>query len=198
MSNFILQKQLFSQPEANVFAVLDGASIQNLLEKLEQYQPEQYCLYRGELAADLAKVAPYLVRLEQGSEVLNWILSGFGKHWGIFAVAKANLRTMRQHFRQLLTVELAEGKVVYFRFYDPRVLRGFLPTCNAQQNQIMFGPILSYFTEKEDTQAFLYFPSENIHSEPQIERRMLVIREEQRKVLRKYMLKQFEERMAIH
>ena len=32
-----LQAQLFSQPAANVFAILDGASIPDLLAQLEQY-----------------------------------------------------------------------------------------------------------------------------------------------------------------
>jgi hypothetical protein len=143
-----LQAQLFSQPAANVFAILDGASIPDLLAQLEQYQPEYGCLYRGELPADLAAAAPYLVRLEQGSALVKWLLlEGWGRHWGIFAVAKANLRTMRQHFRSLLTVQLPDGKTVYFRFYDPRVFRTFLPTCRDEERQRLFGPILQYWVE---------------------------------------------------
>lgn len=83
-----LEQQLFSQTKANVFAVLDGASIQGLLEKLEQYQPEHCCLYRGELEPDLAEAAPYLVRLERGTDLVKWLLTGYGQHWGIFAIAK--------------------------------------------------------------------------------------------------------------
>jgi hypothetical protein len=144
-----LQAQLFSQAEANVFAVLDGASIPDLLAKFDQYQPEYGCLYRGELPADLAAAAPYLVRLEQGSALLEWVLRGVGKHWGIFAAGPVNLRTMRQHFRRLLTVELPEGKTVFFRFYDPRVLRVFLPTCSREEQQVLFGPVVCYWVEDE-------------------------------------------------
>jgi hypothetical protein len=103
--------------------------------------------------------APYLVRLEQSSELMKWLLlEGWERHGGIFAVAKANLRTMRQHFRSLLTVQLPEGKTVYFRFYDPRVLRTFLPTCSREEQQRLFGPILQYWVEsgKEET-IFLPF-----------------------------------------
>ncbi len=153
------QAQLFSQPAANVFVILDGALIPDLLAQLEQYQPEYCCLYRGELPADLAAAAPYLVRLEYGSALVKWLLlEGFGRHWGIFAVAKANLRIMRQHFRSLLTVQLPEGKTVYFRFYDPRVFRTFLPTCRLEEQQRLFGPVLQYWVEsgKEET-IFLPF-----------------------------------------
>jgi hypothetical protein len=38
---------------------------------------------------------------------------------------------------------------VYFRFYDPRVLRDFLPTCNMRQAPEMFGGIGSFWLEGE-------------------------------------------------
>jgi hypothetical protein len=158
-----LQQRLFTQADVNIFAVLDGAVIPDLLAQLQQYQPESCCLYRGRLEPDLAAAAPYLIRLEQGSALLDWIDGGWGKHWGIFAAAKANLRTMRQHFRRLLTVELPEGKVVYFRFYDPRVLRVFLPTCHEEERRLMFGPVLWYGMEGEgEPPSWLPFASREV------------------------------------
>ncbi|NJO18602.1 MAG: DUF4123 domain-containing protein, partial [Thioploca sp.] len=76
-------------------------------------------------------------------------LSGIGKQWGIFATAKANLRTMCQHFRGLLTVELPSGQTVAFRFYDPRVWRVFWPQCSEEERQVMFGPVVRYWVEGE-------------------------------------------------
>ena len=152
-----LEQQLFSQTKANVFAVLDGASIKGLREKFEQYQPEYGCLYRGELEPDLAEAAPYLVRLERGSDFVKWLLTGYGQHWGILAIAQANLRTLRKHFRSILTAQMPDGKTVLFRYYDPRVLRVYLPTCNAQENQTIFGPVLSYWVEDEKASTFLRF-----------------------------------------
>jgi hypothetical protein len=155
-----LQQRLFTQPELNVFAVLDGAAIPDLLPQLQHYQPEYTCLYRGQLDPELAAAVPYLIRLESGSALLDWLDNGWGNHWGIFAAAKANLRAMRQHFRQLLKVELPEGEIVHFRFYDPRVLRVFLPTCDEEEQQIMFGPITCYWVEIEgETPNWLRFMS---------------------------------------
>ena len=34
-----------------------------------------------------------------------------------------------------------------FRFYDPAILRAFLPTCDASQLAAMFGPIEAYLIE---------------------------------------------------
>ncbi len=42
-----LYVHLFSDPELNTYAVLDGASIPDLLEHLETDAPEHVCLYRG-------------------------------------------------------------------------------------------------------------------------------------------------------
>ncbi len=158
-----LQGQLFAVPEANVFAVLDGASISPLLDKLAQHQPEHYCLYSGELVPELAKAAPYIVRLEKDSTFTRWVLEGYGQHWGIFAMAKANLRSMRDHFRDLLMVEDAKGNSLYFRFYDPRIFQVFWPTCDDDQQAILFGPVRSYLVEVEgdDTGRLSYFSSPN-------------------------------------
>ncbi len=141
-----------------VFAVLDGASVPGLRQKFHQVRPEFECLYRGELEPDMAEVAPYLVRLERNSELTEWVLTqGWGKHWGIFAGTQADLHTMRQHFRRFLVVHDESGNPLYFRFYDPRVLRTYLPTCNASELASVFGPVESYVLEGEEPAVLLRF-----------------------------------------
>jgi hypothetical protein len=34
-----------------------------------------------------------------------------------------------------------------FRWYDPRVLRVYLPTCTENELDMLFGPLSSYFVE---------------------------------------------------
>jgi hypothetical protein len=43
-----------------------------------------------------------------------------------------------------------EGSSLYFRYYDPRVLRAYLPTCNAEELGNVFGPIEFFMSEQED------------------------------------------------
>jgi len=159
-----LVKYLFSQPEANVCAVLDGASVPDLPELLWEHEPEHVCLYRGELEPDMAAAAPYLVKLESDHPFTKIVCEeGWGNHWGIFVIAPAeiNLRDLRKHFRRFLMVYDPDGKLIYFRYYDPRVLRVYLPTCNAEETKIVFGPISCYVLEDEDPSAFLRFSSDN-------------------------------------
>lgn len=142
--------QLFAEPTVNVFAVLDGASIKGLPKLLWEHKPEHVCLYRGELSPDLAACAPYLVRLQPRSPFTDIVIrEGWGKHWGVFALSSADLKTLRKHFRNLLIVRDPQGKSLYFRYYDPRVLRVYLPTCNAQETRMVFGPVESYVLEDE-------------------------------------------------
>jgi hypothetical protein len=154
----LLSDYLFADEEASVYAVLDGASIKGLLAQFDEHQPERVCLYRGELAPDMAHVAPYLVKLEDESPFADWVLGkGWGEHWGIFAVSGADLAAMRRHFRSFLTVHDPTGKPLLFRYYDPRVLRVFLPTCNADELGKLFGPVTAYVMEDEQPGTALRF-----------------------------------------
>jgi hypothetical protein len=154
--------QLFSVEGADVYAVLDGASIPDLLQALVNHQPDYECLYRGELAPDMAEVAPYLVRLEPDSDFTDWLVTkGWGNHWGVFAAADADLRAMRRHFRTFLVVYDSNGKPLRFRYYDPRVLRLYLPTCNAEELRTVFGPVVCYLLEDQDPDVMLRFKVES-------------------------------------
>jgi hypothetical protein len=149
--------QLFAD-EMQVYAVLDGAIIPDLLDRLYGLQPEFICLYRGELAPDLAEVAPYLVRLDPDDEFARWVIEeGWGKSWGVFAVSDGDMYAVRQHFRRFLIVRDPEGKPLYFRYYDPRVLRVYLPTCNADELRTVFGPLACYLLEDADPGVALRF-----------------------------------------
>jgi hypothetical protein len=140
------------EPPLKTYAVLDGASIPDLRDHLQgDPRPEFVCLYRGELEPDMAEVAPYLVQLEPDTPFTNWLLAeGWAGHWGIFARTSANFTALRTHLRRFLMVKDPEGRSLYFRYYDPRVLRTFLPTCTLEEMEILFGPVNCYLCESGD------------------------------------------------
>ena len=144
---------LLWQDEGDVaYAILDGAAIPNLLDRLyAPPRPEFACLFRGELTPDMAEVSPYLVRLEPDSDLLPWIAAGWGNAWGLLVVAPGglDLGTVRRHLRKLNLITLPDGNTAMFRYYDPRVLRKLLPLADAEQTQQIFGPLTRIVAEAE-------------------------------------------------
>jgi len=153
-----LRRMLYGSGETQVYAVLDGASIPNLLLLLAEHQVDHVCLYRGELDPELAQAAPYLAHLPVESPFTNLLLQrGWGQHWGILVLSRETLRALRMHFRKFLMVWDPDGKPLYFRYYDPRVLRVYLPTCNGDELQMVFGPVSAYVVEAEKPDVILRF-----------------------------------------
>ncbi|MFY0578728.1 DUF4123 domain-containing protein [Cystobacter fuscus] len=138
--------------EAPLFAILDAARTPRILELLQESVEEYQSLYEGTQGQALAEVAPYLVSLPPQSRLLESLtLEGWMQNWGIYLTCPSPFLELRRHLRKFLMVE-AEGNDhrLYFRFYDPRVLRIFLPTCSAQQREEFLGPIRTLAFEPDD------------------------------------------------
>lgn len=134
-----LHQQLFNNSEFSVYSVIDGASLPELLAKLEEYEPEHTCLFRGELPFDVAEAAPHLVKLEADSAFTKWLLErSLALPCCIYAHSTQDFLVMRQHFRSLLDAEMPDGEIVHFRYYDPRVLPVYLPTCAEEEEEVMY------------------------------------------------------------
>lgn len=145
-----LTKYLFRE-DAYTYAVLDGASVPNLPDRLFEMGPRHSCLYRGELSDEMVHVAPYMVLLERDSDFCNWLFSEcWGNHWGIFAQSPLSPGRMRRQLRSILTVDDDRGNPMLFRYYDPRVLVPFLVTCTLDELDLIFGQIKYFFAESFD------------------------------------------------
>lgn len=141
-----------------LYAVLDGASLPNLPEVLAGHRLEHICLLPGELDPDLALAAPYLAELPAVSPLAAAFLGeGLGRHWGILAAAEAPFRTLRMHLRKFLSVWDPDGRPLFFRYYDPRVLRTYLPTCTGEELATFFGPISAFYAEGEEPATLIRF-----------------------------------------
>ena len=137
-----------------MFAVLDGARSPLIVPALRGVP--RWCLFSGNLSPELAAAAPYLAALDRWSEATQALLaSGWGKSWGVLLAAPTDAETLRRHLRRFLRVQDPRGKTVYFRYYDPRVLRAYLPTCNAAEVRGFFGPIARIVIEGKDPQVFV-------------------------------------------
>jgi hypothetical protein len=132
-----------------LFAVLDSARRPRVPELLRESAEEYRSLYDGLQAESLASVAPYLVRLPRGTRLLpRLVREGWGHRFGIYLTHPGSLAEVRAHLRRFLMVENeVTRRRLYFRYYDPAVLRLFLPTCSALQREDFFRQISSFSAE---------------------------------------------------
>jgi hypothetical protein len=155
----LLHPTLYSgEEDQHLYAILDTARGEVIFSNLVLADSEVTCLLRGDQAIDLADVAPYLFRLEQKNPFTNWFLENYwGKSWGILFESPEKLSKLKRHFRKYLVVYTEEGKPLYFRYYDPRVLRVYLPTCNEEELNIVFGPVTRFLVEGEKADELLEY-----------------------------------------
>jgi hypothetical protein len=145
---------------APLYALLDSARSDRVLELLRESVETYRSLFEGLRGAVVEEAAPYLVELPGNSRLLGRLVEeGWGKSWGVYLASRRPFAELRRHFRKLLYVKEEDTrKEMFFRFYDPRVLRVFLPSCAARQAEEVYGEIEVFVMEGEEGEA-LRFPS---------------------------------------
>lgn len=134
-----------------LFAILDSAREIDIAYRLLQAKDVEYIsLYKGRREEPIWDAAPYLVRCDADSQLFQWILEkGWGNSWGIFLISAAALEALCAHFQQFLLIKTEDDREFYFRFYDPRVLRVFSPTCTPEELKQFFGPVTRFLMEDD-------------------------------------------------
>jgi len=141
-----------------LYGLLDAARDPMIPALLFNSAVRYQSLYEGAQGEELSLVAPYLVGLPPESPLLEPLVRlGWGKSWGVFFTCERPFDEVRTHLRQFLMARHPDGKQVYFRFYDPRVMRVFIPTCTPQECDEFFGPVKFYILEDDNPGILLVF-----------------------------------------
>lgn len=128
----------------NVYAVLDPGGSEEFLSRVLDLPPDRArCLYVKAAFQEHWAIAPYLVQLD--ASMVSWLVERVWQEpWGILARSIQQFDDLYRHFRRFMLVKDGEGKPLLFRFYDPRVLRAFLPTWDRRQLERFYGPISEF------------------------------------------------------
>jgi len=136
-----------------LYAVLDAADAPDVPARMIEPGVQARALYSSRVNPELAEAAPYLVRVNL--ELMGWIHEKlWADHWGILIEAQMELADLRRHLRHFLLTEDPQGRELYFRFYDPRTLRTFLPSCNPDELAEFFGPVEAYIARGPSPDEF--------------------------------------------
>lgn len=133
-SGFALLPEAIRNPRGRIYAVLDGASVFGLAERLETSGLWWKCLFQGEAAEIHAGAAPYLVELRPDNRPTAKLLGTIKPEAqgrdasplqsGMVLSSPLAPDAVWRHLRKFTMIEdRAAGKRVYFRFFDPLVFR---------------------------------------------------------------------------
>lgn len=105
------------------------------------------CLYEDEAAEDYESSAPYLVELPLEHDFTQKLFSEnppnsevnfnhWGKNAGILLRSTADFEEILAHFRRFFYMPTYDGRLLYFRFFDPVVLANYLDTLTCYPNKL--------------------------------------------------------------
>jgi Domain of unknown function (DUF4123) len=116
------------------------------------------CLFRTEVVSPLGRSAPYLVPVAHAERLMEaWRGLGRGESWGIFLSSSEQQAGIRQRLRTFNEAKLPDGRIVLFRWWDPRVFRVYMPTCNADDLTQWFASVEEFICETEDGAGFMVY-----------------------------------------
>lgn len=123
-----------------IYTIIDHGIEPELLEKINEYEVEAWCLFPEPVDDEFTKLAPYLVAMND--ELQSW-LQKKETPWGFeFSTANDDFKALRHHFRCAMNVKIEEsGQILFFRYYDPRILWVLLGTLDCVQLNHFMGPM---------------------------------------------------------
>ena len=132
--------------EMQIYAVIDAGRDYVSLTLARRFARQHQNLFEGSRGEELEEVAPHLFLCDTGGVVAHLVRGGDdpGEN-GVLIESPAGFEELRHHLRRHLSVfRERDMRRVFFRFYDPRVLRVFLPACNTAEVREFFGPIAAF------------------------------------------------------
>lgn len=146
------RSQICLDVKESLYVVIDACQAPELISMSRHNLSQQTrMLFKG-IAASLPEVetfAPFFIPVDLRSNFLeNWSTYA-GKNAGILFASSAEPRIVFRHLRNIFIVKDEAGQEHFFRFYDPRVARAFIPSCTEVEVVEFFGPITTFWIDSE-------------------------------------------------
>ncbi len=145
-----MQELLLEFPNSRLYAILDMARRGGIKRFAQEFRPRPRCLLAGHVSPGVARVTPHLVQLRPGDGSLKRLIQrGWGQDWGIVLSSSLDTEELLDHLARQLIIE-HKGERLFFRYYDPRVLRKELSGDGPGRLRALLGGVHHLAVESED------------------------------------------------
>lgn len=145
-----------------LYAVVDAAKDYRLASAARDILGEPLRPLLTKAPRFMERVGPYVTPIrcaERGARYLELWAEYHGDNAGIFFFTRSWPQAVRSHLISIFEVYDESKQMFFFRFYDPRVIRDYLPTCTAKECREFFGPIRCFLVDGEEPDTMhLYRP----------------------------------------
>lgn len=123
-----------------LYAIVDAAQNELIYTKIKCEADIYLSLYGNDVAESLKAVGPILFQLRKDNDLSSWLIdNGRDHNWFIlFASTGTTMVDLRRHFKRFAMVQSPNGNSMYFRYYDPRVLRSYIPSCSEEERAFIY------------------------------------------------------------
>lgn len=168
-----LQDSLWADRDAHVDALVLAARVPELAARLRSTQSageieDHQCLWPGAQPPERLAVAPYLVRLKQGTPFTAWLLQEAATglpDWGVLLASRLSRLDLRRHARSLCAATLPDGQEIALDWMDPQVLRALLPDAPREQLEQILAPLLGLLWAEGNDWVRIAWRQGTLHSQ---------------------------------
>lgn len=153
---FLLERA--EKEDCHLYGIVDSARNDEVFRYLVTGDVRYKSLFEDTMDVQSYGVSGFLVECKKESPLFQWMTTdAWGDNSSIFFTSKASFEDLFSHFQKFNRVYLEGDDVVLFRYYDPRVLRNYLPTCNQVEIETFFGEVGSFFAESDTPEVIYVF-----------------------------------------
>ena len=130
---------------SETYGVIDLAAAAPLRARVARLNPPEGTFLMDRSASDdLVSFGPWLINIRLCPVIESyWIRDGQWKNWGYLIETDLSMAALQRHLKKFNLVEI-EGRsdAVFFRYFDPVVLKSFLQEiADEDQRKAFLGPI---------------------------------------------------------
>lgn len=149
MPNQSARNMLSTQANQTVYLLLDGATFP-AMQRLYHYEasPNAVPLFFGTRHDNLLEVSPCLYQPGSGSTV--WAHEEEWRHHGVVLVSESPFLDVLAHLKRLVSVQLPNGQLAYWRFYSPSWLSALMSCFSSEERANFTGPVTQWLAWKNN------------------------------------------------